>query len=152
MMILIMANMVLVVYCVSCSSSSIIQENNRMKTRSETAVGDPGMRRDGLRVAFEAWNFCNEVAQEAPSMGSPRAADCFDLSSSSSSFTTNSITLNKSKCLPLSLTSSIPPPPLSDFNAICYFSLDPACHFYIFKFLMMIYYCTYVFGLRQAIL
>ncbi|KAG6784977.1 hypothetical protein POTOM_010691 [Populus tomentosa] len=47
-----------------------------------TAVGDPGMRRDGLRVAFEAWNFCNEVGQEAPGMGSPRAADCFDLSSS----------------------------------------------------------------------
>lgn len=47
----------------------------------ETAVGDPGMRRDGLRVAFEAWNFCNEVGQEAPGMGSPRAADCFDLSS-----------------------------------------------------------------------
>jgi hypothetical protein len=47
----------------------------------EPAVGDPGMRRDGLRVAFEAWNFCNEVGQEAPGMGSPRAADCFDLSS-----------------------------------------------------------------------
>lgn len=46
-----------------------------------SAVGDPGMRRDGLRVAFEAWNFCNEVGQEAPKMGSPRAADCFDLSS-----------------------------------------------------------------------
>lgn len=46
-----------------------------------SAVGDPGMRRDGLRVAFEAWNFCNEVGQEAPGMGSPRAADCFDLSS-----------------------------------------------------------------------
>lgn len=46
----------------------------------ESAVGDPGMRRDGLRVAFEAWNFCNEVGVEAPGMGSPRAADCFDLS------------------------------------------------------------------------
>ncbi|GLU16674.1 hypothetical protein SLE2022_330940 [Rubroshorea leprosula] len=46
-----------------------------------SAVGDPGMRRDGLRVAFEAWNFCNEVGQEAPNMGSPRAADCFDVSS-----------------------------------------------------------------------
>ncbi|KAI4319917.1 hypothetical protein MLD38_033456 [Melastoma candidum] len=45
-----------------------------------SAVGDPGMRRDGLRVAFEAWNFCNEVGAEAPGMGSPRAADCFDLS------------------------------------------------------------------------
>lgn len=47
-----------------------------------SAVGDPGMQRDGLRVAFEAWNFCNEVAQEAPHMGSPRAAECFDLSTS----------------------------------------------------------------------
>ncbi|KAF9618055.1 hypothetical protein IFM89_000006 [Coptis chinensis] len=45
-----------------------------------SAVGDPGMMRDGLRVAFEAWNFCNEVGQEAPNMGSPRAADCFDIS------------------------------------------------------------------------
>lgn len=45
-----------------------------------SAVGDPGMTKDGLRVAFEAWNFCNEVGKEAPAMGSPRAADCFDLS------------------------------------------------------------------------
>ncbi|CAN6333609.1 unnamed protein product [Urochloa humidicola] len=44
-----------------------------------SAVGDPGMRRDGLRVAWEAWNFCNEVGKEAPGMGSPRGADCFDL-------------------------------------------------------------------------
>uniref|UniRef100_A0A0D9WEI7 DUF7705 domain-containing protein n=1 Tax=Leersia perrieri TaxID=77586 RepID=A0A0D9WEI7_9ORYZ len=44
-----------------------------------SAVGDPGMRRDGLRVAWEAWNFCNEVGREAPGMGSPRGADCFDL-------------------------------------------------------------------------
>jgi hypothetical protein len=44
-----------------------------------SAVGDPGMRRDGLRVAWEAWNFCNEVGQEAPGMGSPRGADCFHL-------------------------------------------------------------------------
>uniref|UniRef100_A0A0D9WEI5 DUF7705 domain-containing protein n=1 Tax=Leersia perrieri TaxID=77586 RepID=A0A0D9WEI5_9ORYZ len=44
-----------------------------------SAVGDPGMQRDGLHVAWEAWNFCNEVGQEAPGMGSPRGADCFDL-------------------------------------------------------------------------
>ncbi|KAA8549019.1 hypothetical protein F0562_000703 [Nyssa sinensis] len=50
---------------------------------SISAVGDPEMRRDGLRVAFEAWNFCNEVGKEAPGMGSPRAADCFDLSNDS---------------------------------------------------------------------
>ncbi|WOH05867.1 hypothetical protein DCAR_0625290 [Daucus carota subsp. sativus] len=44
-----------------------------------TAIGDPGMKRDGLRVAIEAWNQCNEVGEEAPDMGSPRQADCFDL-------------------------------------------------------------------------
>ncbi|MCD7471779.1 hypothetical protein HAX54_012447 [Datura stramonium] len=44
-----------------------------------SAVGDSGMRRDGLRVAIEAWNQCNEVGEEAPKMGSPRAADCFDV-------------------------------------------------------------------------
>ncbi|XP_009600100.1 uncharacterized protein [Nicotiana tomentosiformis] len=48
-----------------------------------SVVGDPGMKRDGLRIALEAWNFCNEVGDEAPGMGSPRAADCFDLSDSS---------------------------------------------------------------------
>lgn len=47
-----------------------------------SVVGDPGMKRDGLRIALEAWNFCNEVGDEAPGMGSPRAADCFDLSGS----------------------------------------------------------------------
>lgn len=51
----------------------------------ESAVGDPGMKRDGLRVAFEAWNFCNEVGIEAPHMGSPRAADCFDQSNNTTS-------------------------------------------------------------------
>lgn len=60
----------------SCVSLAKVEENG-------SAVGDPGMRRDGLRVGFEAWNFCNEVGKEAPSMGSPRAADCFDLSSDS---------------------------------------------------------------------
>ncbi|KAK6264567.1 hypothetical protein QQP08_019066 [Theobroma cacao] len=44
-----------------------------------SAVGDPGMRRDGLRLAIEAWNQCNEVGEEVPQMGSPRAADCFDI-------------------------------------------------------------------------
>ncbi|KAL5987669.1 hypothetical protein ACLOJK_035419 [Asimina triloba] len=37
------------------------------------------MRRDQLRLAIEGWNFCNEVGEEAPGMGSPRAADCFDI-------------------------------------------------------------------------
>ncbi|CAI0408283.1 unnamed protein product [Linum tenue] len=54
-------------------------EQNYKKLQS--AVGDPGMTRDGLRVAFEAWNFCNEVGRQEDEdrvMGSPRAADCFD--------------------------------------------------------------------------
>lgn len=51
-----------------------------------SAVGDPGMRRDGLRVGLEAWNFCNEVGEEATGMGSPRAADCFDISGKISFF------------------------------------------------------------------
>ncbi|KAG7959987.1 hypothetical protein I3843_10G097800 [Carya illinoinensis] len=49
------------------------------ETEYVSAVGDPGMRRDGLRVAIESWNQCNEVGQEVPSLGSPRAADCFDI-------------------------------------------------------------------------
>lgn len=52
----------------------------------ESAVGDPGMRRDSLRVAIEAWNQCNEVHEEAPHMGSPRQADCFDLVHNSKSY------------------------------------------------------------------
>lgn len=44
-----------------------------------SAIGDPGMRRDGLRLAIESWNQCNEVGEEVPGMGSPRAADCFDI-------------------------------------------------------------------------
>lgn len=48
-----------------------------------SALGDPGMRNDSLRVAIEAWNQCNEVGEEAKNMGSPRMADCFDLDYSS---------------------------------------------------------------------
>ncbi|CAH9113614.1 unnamed protein product [Cuscuta europaea] len=44
-----------------------------------SAVGDPGMKRDELRLAIEAWNQCNEVGEEVVRMGSPRAADCFDV-------------------------------------------------------------------------
>jgi hypothetical protein len=45
----------------------------------ESIVGDPGMKSDKLRVALEEWNFCNEVGQEAPGMGSPRKVDCADV-------------------------------------------------------------------------
>lgn len=44
-----------------------------------SAIGDPGMKNPNVRVALEAWNFCNEVGIEAPKMGSPRLADCADL-------------------------------------------------------------------------
>ncbi|XP_057974975.1 uncharacterized protein LOC131162472 isoform X2 [Malania oleifera] len=44
-----------------------------------SAIGDPGMKNPNVRIAFEAWNFCNEVGQEAHNMGSPRLADCADL-------------------------------------------------------------------------
>ncbi|KAG5514072.1 hypothetical protein RHGRI_035470 [Rhododendron griersonianum] len=68
--------------CCSSSTSSSSAKVTKVARNSISAVGDPGMGRDGLRVGFEAWNFCNEVGkEEAPSMGSPRAADCFDLSS-----------------------------------------------------------------------
>ncbi|GLU13850.1 hypothetical protein SLE2022_304600 [Rubroshorea leprosula] len=49
------------------------------ETEYVSAVGDPGMRRNGLRLAIESWNQCNEVGEEALNMGSPRAADCFDV-------------------------------------------------------------------------
>ncbi|MED6173623.1 hypothetical protein PIB30_061370 [Stylosanthes scabra] len=44
-----------------------------------SGIGDPGMKTDNLRVAIESWNQCNEVREEAPNMGSPRMADCFDV-------------------------------------------------------------------------
>ncbi|RWR90330.1 hypothetical protein CKAN_01942100 [Cinnamomum micranthum f. kanehirae] len=44
-----------------------------------SAIGDPAMKSQCIRVGLESWNFCNEVGQEAPNMGSPRAADCADL-------------------------------------------------------------------------
>ena len=49
-----------------------------------SAVGDPGMRRDNLRVAIESWNQCNEVGEEVSDMGSPRMADCFDIDNATS--------------------------------------------------------------------
>ncbi|KAK0579681.1 hypothetical protein LWI29_029754 [Acer saccharum] len=60
-----------------------------------SAVGDPGMKRDSLRVTIKLWNQCNEVGEEVPHTGSPRAADCFDIYQASSTqsvgnFVTNS--------------------------------------------------------------
>nr|DAD43870.1 TPA_asm: hypothetical protein HUJ06_002100 [Nelumbo nucifera] len=44
-----------------------------------SVVGDPGMRNSNLRLAIDSWNYCNKVGSEAPKMGSPAAADCFDV-------------------------------------------------------------------------
>ncbi|KAL9233974.1 hypothetical protein vseg_008904 [Gypsophila vaccaria] len=60
-----------------CKSMIIVCESDAEEYVS--AVGDPGMKRDGLRLGLESWNQCNEVGEEAPHMGSPRVADCFDL-------------------------------------------------------------------------
>lgn len=76
-------NLILVFLIVLCSfvlSYCCCDGDNKQQRGEISALGDPGMKRDGLRVAFEAWNFCNEVGSEVPGMGSPRAADCFDLS------------------------------------------------------------------------
>ncbi|CAN4116588.1 unnamed protein product [Withania somnifera] len=54
------------VYCVNLDGNGYI------------SIWRLGMRRDGLRVIIEAWNQCNEVREEVPKMGSPRAADYFD--------------------------------------------------------------------------
>ncbi|XP_006655147.2 uncharacterized protein LOC102722017 [Oryza brachyantha] len=70
--------LLLVLSCCSATRSTTVTTNG-VDGGYVSAVGDPGMRRDGLRVAWEAWNFCNEVGREAPGMGSPRGADCFDL-------------------------------------------------------------------------
>lgn len=43
-----------------------------------SVLGDPEMKSKRVRVALESWNFCNEVGEEAPGMGSPRYADCSD--------------------------------------------------------------------------
>nr|GME09435.1 uncharacterized protein LOC109187820 [Ipomoea batatas]GME13085.1 uncharacterized protein LOC109187820 [Ipomoea batatas] len=72
-------------FCV-VSVLAIVFFNSVISSNQEhfSAIGDPGMRRDGLRIAIEAWNQCNEVGEEAPEMGSPRQADCFDIDNSTS--------------------------------------------------------------------
>ncbi|KAL3688293.1 hypothetical protein R1sor_014602 [Riccia sorocarpa] len=49
-----------------------------------TALGDPGMRSDRMRVAVEGWNFCNRAGPQTDNEVSPRWADCADLTSASS--------------------------------------------------------------------
>ncbi|KAL9232192.1 hypothetical protein vseg_007330 [Gypsophila vaccaria] len=61
------------------SVSSKNYKDETTTTNYVSVIGDPGMQRDGLRVGIESWNQCNEVGEETPGFGSPRAADCFDL-------------------------------------------------------------------------
>ncbi|KAK9929887.1 hypothetical protein M0R45_026960 [Rubus argutus] len=59
----------------------VLNSGEYVSTVSEeylSALGDPGMKNPYVRVALEAWNFCNEVGTEAPNMGSPSLADCAD--------------------------------------------------------------------------
>ncbi|PNY08494.1 serine/threonine-protein kinase CBK1-like protein [Trifolium pratense] len=49
----------------SYSTGSSRQDASPVSTSNVSAIGDPGMQSDNLRVDFEAWNFCNEVGQEA---------------------------------------------------------------------------------------
>lgn len=44
-----------------------------------SALGDPGMKSEKVRVAVEGWNFCNRVGYESPEAPSPRWADCTDI-------------------------------------------------------------------------
>lgn len=44
-----------------------------------SALGDPGMKSEKVRVAVEGWNFCNRVGFESPDAPSPRWADCTDI-------------------------------------------------------------------------
>uniref|UniRef100_A0A1J3H0X8 DUF7705 domain-containing protein n=1 Tax=Noccaea caerulescens TaxID=107243 RepID=A0A1J3H0X8_NOCCA len=78
-------NILMVIF--ACLSYSFVPLDCTTTTRTNihyvSALGDPGMRNDSLRVAIEAWNQCNEVGEEAMNMGSPRMADCFDLDYSS---------------------------------------------------------------------
>lgn len=67
------------------STGKVFSDNGGSKKEYLSAVGDPGMRRDNLRVAIESWNQCNEVGEEPPT-GSPRAADCFDIYKTCSPF------------------------------------------------------------------
>ncbi|KAI5355975.1 hypothetical protein L3X38_008870 [Prunus dulcis] len=71
-----------VVVCVLVCQLFALNLGDLVSTVSEkyiSAIGDPGMKNPNVRVALEAWNFCNEVGMEAPNMGSPRLADCADI-------------------------------------------------------------------------
>ncbi|KAL2630404.1 hypothetical protein R1flu_015090 [Riccia fluitans] len=59
--------------------------SKRDSIEQKSALGDPGMRSDKVRVAVEGWNFCNRVGSQTNNTVNPRWADCADLTSYSSS-------------------------------------------------------------------
>eukprot|EP00252_Welwitschia_mirabilis_P013197 TRINITY_DN29117_c0_g1_i1.p1 TRINITY_DN29117_c0_g1~~TRINITY_DN29117_c0_g1_i1.p1 ORF type:complete len:518 (-),score=74.88 TRINITY_DN29117_c0_g1_i1:219-1772(-) len=63
-----------------CILSNTMYVDNVVHEEYKSVLGDPGMKSEHLRVGLEEWNFCNEVGYEAPCMGSPRQADCADIS------------------------------------------------------------------------
>ncbi|WCJ44278.1 hypothetical protein M5689_024954 [Euphorbia peplus] len=67
------------------SFASTAIETSSASNKYVSAIGDPGMMNPNVRVALEAWNFCNEVGFQAPNMPSPRLADCADFSCHSTS-------------------------------------------------------------------
>ncbi|KAG8385393.1 hypothetical protein BUALT_Bualt03G0038400 [Buddleja alternifolia] len=85
---------VLTLVVVLVSQSSVVSVS--LSNEYVSAVGDSGMRRDALRLAIESWNQCNEVGEETPNMGSPRAADCFDIYKASPQQGQNECSLCKS--------------------------------------------------------
>lgn len=77
---------ILLLLCIlhSAFAASFTETNGVSSDRKYvSAIGDPGMKSPNVRVALEAWNFCNEVGFEDPNMGSPRWADCADFYCSS---------------------------------------------------------------------
>lgn len=73
-----------ILFVQNLAADSLLKTNGLIsKKKYVSAIGDPGMKSANVRIALEAWNFCNEVGFEAPGMGSPRLADCADLFCSS---------------------------------------------------------------------
>lgn len=66
------------IYCTQSAQYVVADNGGEGKLEYVSVLGDPGMKSKLVRVALEGWNFCNEVGEEAPEMGSPRYADCTD--------------------------------------------------------------------------
>eukprot|EP00249_Psilotum_nudum_P002882 c16105_g1_i3 orf=353-1966(-) len=56
-----------------------LSESLSVLDAGESSLGDPGMKDPRVRVALEAWDFCNKVGKEGNGLPSPRQADCADM-------------------------------------------------------------------------